>query len=63
MIYGNQGWGDIDQKRCHPRDEIIPATQTSDISDAIIYAQSRPEVNTDKIGIWGSLYRGGHVLW
>ncbi len=38
-------------------------TQCSDISDAITYAASRPEVDPDKIGIWGSSYSGGHVLY
>jgi cephalosporin-C deacetylase-like acetyl esterase len=33
------------------------------MSDAITYAQSRREVNPEKVGIWGSSYSGGHVLW
>ena len=37
--------------------------QCSDISDAITYAQSRADVDADKIGIWGSSYSGGHALW
>ncbi|KAI4681660.1 hypothetical protein J4E81_009826 [Alternaria sp. BMP 2799] len=35
----------------------------SDISDAITYAQTRPEVDPTKIGIWGSSFSGGNVLW
>jgi cephalosporin-C deacetylase-like acetyl esterase len=45
------------------RDKIIPTVQYSDISDAITYAQSRNDVDADKVGIWGSSYSGGHVLW
>lgn len=63
LVYDNRGFGDSDHKPGSPRHEIIPAIQTSDISDAITYAQSRDEVNPDKIGIWGSSYSGGHVLW
>ena len=63
LVYDNRGFGDSDHKPGHPRHEIIPAIQTSDISDAITYAQSRAEVNGNKIGIWGSSYSGGHVLW
>ena len=33
------------------------------MSDEITYAQSRKEVNLEKVGIWGSSYSGGHVLW
>jgi hypothetical protein len=63
LVYDNRGFGDSDTKEGQPRHEIIPAQQTSDYSDAITYAQTRPEVNKDKIGIWGSSYSGGHVLW
>ncbi|KAG9669563.1 Esterase/lipase, partial [Aureobasidium melanogenum] len=63
LVYDNRGFGDSDTKEGQPRHEIIPAQQTSDYSDAITYAQSREEVNKDKIGIWGSSYSGGHVLW
>ena len=63
LVYDNRGFGDSDTKEGQPRQEIIPAQQTSDYSDAITYAQSRPEVDPSKIGIWGSSYSGGHVLW
>jgi cephalosporin-C deacetylase-like acetyl esterase len=63
LVYDNRGFGDSDTKDGQPRHEIIPAQQTSDYSDAITYAQLRSEVNKDKIGIWGSSYSGGHVLW
>lgn len=63
LVYDNRGFGDSDTKEGQPRQEIIPAQQTSDYSDAITYAQSRSDVNKDKIGIWGSSYSGGHVLW
>lgn len=63
LVYDNRGFGDSDTKEGQPRQEIIPAQQTSDYSDAITYAQTRAEVNKDKIGVWGSSYSGGHVLW
>jgi cephalosporin-C deacetylase-like acetyl esterase len=62
LVYDNRGFGDSDTKQGQPRLEIIPSEQVSDFSDAITYAQSRPDVNKDKIGIWGSSYSGGHVL-
>jgi cephalosporin-C deacetylase-like acetyl esterase len=63
LVYDNRGFGDSDQKDGHPRQEIIPSLQQSDISDAITFAQSLPEVKPAKIGIWGSSYSGGHVLF
>ncbi|OAL36041.1 hypothetical protein AYO20_04703 [Fonsecaea nubica] len=63
LVYDNRGFGDSDTAEGEPRSEIIPMTQCSDISDAITYASTRPEVDPDKIGIWGSSYSGGHVLY
>lgn len=63
LVYDNRGFGESDTKPGQPRQEIIPAQQTSDYSDAITYAQSRPDVDPNRIGIWGSSYSGGHVLW
>ncbi|EXJ71133.1 uncharacterized protein A1O5_06127 [Cladophialophora psammophila CBS 110553] len=63
FVYDNRGFGDSDTKEGQPRHEIIRTQQTSDYSDAITYAQSRSDVNPDKIGVWGSSYSGGHVLW
>jgi len=63
LVYDNRGFGSSDAKEGEPRFEIIPSKQASDYSDAITYAQSRKDVDTDRIGIWGSSYSGGHVLW
>jgi cephalosporin-C deacetylase-like acetyl esterase len=63
LVFDNRGFGASDAAARQPRHEIIPSIQCSDISDAITYAQSRADVNKDKIGIWGSSYSGGHVLW
>jgi len=62
LVYDNRGFGDSDHKEGQPRQEIVPSLQRSDISDAITYAQSLPEVEPTRIGIWGSSYSGGHVL-
>ncbi|KIY01126.1 uncharacterized protein Z520_02678 [Fonsecaea multimorphosa CBS 102226] len=63
LVYDHRGFGESDTKEGQPRSEILPAQQTSDLSDAITYAQLRPDVNKDKIGIWGSSYSGAHCLW
>ncbi len=45
-----------------PRQEIDPVQQLRDFRTAITYAQTRPEVDPDRIGIFGSSYSGAHVL-
>lgn len=44
------------------RGEIDPWQQISDMRDAITYAGSRPEVDAERIGLWGTSYSGGHSL-
>jgi cephalosporin-C deacetylase-like acetyl esterase len=63
LVYDHRGFGDSDTRDGQPRHEIIPTQQASDFQDAITYAQSRPDVNKDKIGVWGSSFGGGLVLW
>ena len=62
LIFDNRGFGASDAATGQPRLEIIPSDQISDFSDAITYAQSLPEVDSKRIGIWGSSYSGGHVF-
>ncbi|QBJ96823.1 alpha/beta hydrolase [Rhodococcus sp. ABRD24] len=45
-----------------PRQEIDPYKQIEDFRCAITFVRSCPEVDPDRIGIWGSSYSGGHAL-
>lgn len=45
-----------------PRQEIDPQRQIQDFRAAISYLRRRPEVDRERIGIWGSSYSGGHAL-
>jgi cephalosporin-C deacetylase-like acetyl esterase len=63
LVYDNRGFGESNEIPERPRHEIIPQLQQSDYSDAITYASSLPEVDASRIGIWGSSYSGGHVLY
>lgn len=60
LVYDNRCFGASDGA---PRHEIDYALQRGDFSDAITYAQSLEGVDAERIGIWGSSYSGGHVLW
>jgi fermentation-respiration switch protein FrsA (DUF1100 family) len=45
-----------------PRQHIEPWDQIEDYKNAITFAESLPEVDQSRIGVWGISYSGGHVL-
>jgi fermentation-respiration switch protein FrsA (DUF1100 family) len=45
-----------------PRQHIDPWAQIEDYRAAISHACSLPELDADRIGVWGISYSGGHVL-
>lgn len=45
-----------------PRQHIDPWDQIEDYKNAITFAEQQPELDPDRIGIWGISYSGGHVL-
>ena len=59
LVFDNRNFGASDGE---PRQEIDPWEQVRDYRHAISYASTLPEVDADRIGIWGSSYSGGHVL-
>ena len=46
-----------------PRAQLFPHNEAEDYRNAISYLQSRPEVDPDRIGIWGTSFAGGLVLF
>jgi uncharacterized protein len=59
LVFDNRNFGASDGE---PRQEIDPWAQVRDYRNAITYAITLPEVDTGRVGIWGSSYSGGHVL-
>ena len=59
LVFDNRNFGASDGE---PRQEIDPWAQVRDYRHAITWAQTRSEVDADRIGVWGSSYSGGHVL-
>jgi uncharacterized protein len=45
-----------------PRQHLDPWAQIEDYRNAISYLQTRPDIDPDRIGVWGISYSGGHVL-
>lgn len=44
------------------RGDVDPWTQISDWRRAISYLEARPEVDSKRLGIWGTSYAGGHAI-
>jgi uncharacterized protein len=61
VVFDNRGFGASDAAPGHPRQEIDPWVQIRDYQHAITYAQSRPDVDAGRIGVWGSSYSGAHA--
>jgi uncharacterized protein len=59
LVFDNRNFGASDGEL---RQEIDPWQQVADYRHAITWAQMQPEVDADRIGLWGSSYSGGHVI-
>lgn len=45
------------------REVVDPIDQTTDIMNAIHWAAGEPRCDIEKLGIWGSSFSGGHVVY
>ncbi len=59
LVFDYRYFGDSEGE---PRGRLIPAEQIEDYQNAISWVSLQPEVDTARIGVWGSSYSGGHVL-
>lgn len=59
LVYDHQNFGESGGE---PRHEIDPWQQMHGYRHAISYARTLPEVDPERIGIWGASYAGGHAL-
>src|SRR4249920_1389703 len=59
LVFDNRNFGASDGE---PRQEIDPWAQVRDYRHAITYVRQLPGIATDRIGVWGSSYSGGHVI-
>src|SRR5712692_10912242 len=59
LVFDNRNFG---ASGGEPRQEIDPVQQVRDYRHAITWARTQPEVDRERIGVWGSSYSGGHVL-
>lgn len=59
LIYDHRNFGSSDGE---PRQEINPWVQCRGYLDALTFACSRPEVDPERLALWGDSYSGGQVI-
>jgi hypothetical protein len=59
LLHDHRGWG---RSEGEPRQDVDPWRQIADWRRAITYLAELPEVDADRIGLWGTSYAGGHAL-
>jgi cephalosporin-C deacetylase-like acetyl esterase len=59
LLFDYRNFGSSDGDR---RQHIDPNMQIADYRNAISYAETLDEVDSDRIGVWGLSYSGGHAL-
>ncbi|ORJ57901.1 alpha/beta hydrolase [Mycobacterium simiae] len=62
LVYDHRSWGRSDAAPGMPRNETDPWQQIRDYQHAITYVQSRPDVDPDRLGAWGTSLSAAHVL-
>ena len=45
-----------------PRRRIFPREQIEDFRSALTWLSLQPEIDADRLGVWGTSFSGGHVL-
>ena len=45
-----------------PRQRLFPRDQIEDYRNALTWLSLQPQIDADRLGVWGSSFSGGHVL-
>jgi cephalosporin-C deacetylase-like acetyl esterase len=59
LVHDHRGFGSSDGE---PRQDVDPWRQIADWRRAISFLESRPEVDPERMGLWGTSYAGGHAI-
>lgn len=59
LLHDHRGFGDSDGT---PRQDVNPWQQITDWRRAISFLEEQPQVDPERIGIWGSSFAGGHAI-
>jgi len=70
VAFDYRGWGASDARLIgrtgevqEVREVVDPIDQTTDIQNAVHWVHGEPMCDTARIGLWGSSYSGGHVVY
>jgi fermentation-respiration switch protein FrsA (DUF1100 family) len=59
MTFDYKGWGESEG----PRSRLAPYSRVLDVQAAMTFLSLRPEVQADRIGLYGTSYGGATVCW
>jgi len=59
MTFDYKGWGDSEG----PRSRLAPYSRVADVQAALTFLGTVPEVDPDRLGIYGTSYGGATVVW
>lgn len=59
LLHDHRGFGGSDGV---PRQDVDPWVQIADWRRALSHLEALPDVDADRIGLWGTSYAGGHAL-
>jgi cephalosporin-C deacetylase-like acetyl esterase len=59
LLHDHRGFG---ASGGEPRQDVDPWRQIADWRRAISFLEDRPEVDPERIGLWGTSYAGGHAI-
>ena len=58
LIFDYRGFGDSEGER----GRLVPAEQRADIRNAITFLETLPEIDADRIGLWGTSFGGANAI-
>jgi len=59
MTFDYKGWGDS----AGPRSRLAPYSRVADVQAALTFLSTLPEVDPERLGIYGTSYGGATVVW
>lgn len=59
LTFDYKGWGDSEG----PRTRLAPYSRVADVQAALTFLGLQPEVDADRLGIYGTSYGGATVVW
>jgi len=60
LVFDYRYFGDSEGE---PRHQLFPLEQVEDVRNAITWVSDQPEVDSRRIGLWGTSYGGGIVIY